>query len=377
MNASPMNGRHRRAAWRRLIVGVVLILACGCNPAASKAPSSADASPASSQSASAPSPAPSPSTRGTPGTANLGMCLPGSLPAGRIAFTVGDNQDNGIGVVNTDGSGFRILVPAKHIENQPSGGTEAPRWLSADRLGFDSNRNGGPDDWHLFIVDPNGGEPKQLTKGPDGIEGYISLSRDGSLIVFAKWLPTGDPKEPWGPGGIFVADPDGKHERLVTRTPEGGYDDWPDISPDGKQIAFNRQDVGEAGGLMVVNVDGTGLKQLIPDSVQPERPRWSNDGRKILFHNNRHRHDAKSTNVWVMNPDGSDLRQLTFEDRDGQAFYPAWSPDDQFIVFTHHRPSSPTNDLAVFPSAGGASCTLWNGRRDVLAWDSDWGPPAT
>src|SRR6185295_15600578 len=91
---------------------------------------------------------------------------------GRIAFTVGDSNANGIGVVNADGSNFRVVVEPKVIPGQPSGGTEAPRWIGPGRILFDSNRNGGPDDWHLFTVDESGGEPSQLTKGAEGIENH-------------------------------------------------------------------------------------------------------------------------------------------------------------------------------------------------------------
>ena len=228
---------------------------------------------------------------------------------------------------------------------------------------------------HLFTVDESGGEPVQLTMGGEGIENHGVLARSGAFIAFAKYLATGDPSEPFGGGGIFVAEPDGRNERQVTQTPEGGVDDWPDISPDGKQIAFTREYVGDAGGLMIVNTDGTGLKRLVPADVEPERARWSGDGRMILFHDNRRRHDTASANVWVMNADGSGQEQLTFEKVDAQAYYPTWSPDDKFILFDHHRRGSSSVDLAVIPSAGGQMCTLWKGTPGSGAAESDWAAP--
>jgi Tol biopolymer transport system component len=297
------------------------------------------------------------------------------MPAGQIAFTVGNGDANGIGVVNADGSGYRMLVEPKAIAGQPHGGTEGPAWIGPGRIMFDSNRNGGPDDWHLYTVDVAAGEPVQLTKGADGIENHGSLSRDGTFIAFDKYLPTGNPAEPWAGGSIVVADPDGRHERPVTSTPPGGFDEWPDISPDGQRIAFVRWS-GDAGGLYTVNTDGSDLTLIVPAVMQPSRPRWSNDGRRIVLYDNADRFLAQSANVWVVNPDGSGLRQLTFEQRDGQAFYPTWSPDDRFILFVHHRRGASTNDLAVITAEGGAMCTLWAGQPNVLAWESDWAPPA-
>jgi Tol biopolymer transport system component len=312
---------------------------------------------------------------GSPRSASTASCAELGIPGGRVAFTVGDGQANGIGVVNADGSGFQVVVEAKDIEGQPHGGTEGPTWMGS-RILFDSNRNGGPDDWHLFSVDAGGGTPVQITKGAEGIENHGVLARDGGFIAFAKYLATGDPKEPFGGGGIFVANPDGGHERQVTKTPMGGVDEWPDISPDGRRIAFGRGHVAE-GGLYVVNVDGSGLTRIVPPSMEPSRPRWSNDGRRIVFHSNGERYMTESANVWVVNADGSGLGQLTFEKIDGQAFFPTWSPDDRFVLFVHKPRGIPKNDLAVIPSAGGAMCTLWAGTRASGAWESDWAADST
>jgi uncharacterized Zn ribbon protein len=353
---------------RRALIATLLVVAC--SPAATLAPPTTPPTAAAS-----PTPAKTPTA--TLPSSDAGPCAAGSIPAGRIAFTLGNGQANGIGVVNADGSGFHVVVQAKVIEGQPSGGTEAPRWIGPGQILFDSNRNGGPDDWHLFTVDEDGDGAIQLTKGAEGIENHGVLSRDGAFIAFAKYLATGDPSEPFRGGGIFVADPGGRRERQVTATPKGGVDDWPDISPNGRHIAFTREYVGDAGGLFVVNVDGTGLKRLVPADFEPERARWSGDGTMIVFHNNRRRHLEESANVWVINADGSGLRQLTFERVDGQAFYPTWSPDDRFILFVHKPRGVPKNDLAVIPSGGGAMCTLWAGTRASGAWESDWAPAAT
>jgi Tol biopolymer transport system component len=275
--------------------------------------------------------------------------------------------------VNADGSGYHTVVEAKDIPGQPNGGTEGPAWSGPGRLLFDSNRNGGPDDWHIFAVDADGGRLVQLTKGAEGIENFPVLSPTGTFMAFAKYLATGDPNEPFGGGGIFVAEPDARNERQVTRTPAGGVDEWPDISPNGRTIAFTRgHHVEEGGGLYTVNVDGSSLTRIVPAAMEPRRPRWSADGRRIVFHSNGGRYMTESANVWVINADGSGLTQLTFENIDGQAFDPTWSPDDRFILFVHKPRGIPKNDLAVIPSVGGATCTLWAGSRAAGAWESDW-----
>ena len=347
------------------VLSIVVVLAVGCSSAPSVAPTELSPTPALS-------PTPGQTAKASPTTAVSGPCAAGSLPEGRITFTVGNGQANGIGVVNADGSGFRMVVEPKVISGQPHGGTEGPSWIGPERIVFDSNRNGGPDDWHLFTVEATGGEPVQVTEGPDGIENYGVPSPDGSLLALSKYPATGDPTEPFGGGGIFVADPDGGNERQVTETPPGGVDEWPDISPDGTRIAFTRGHVGDEGGLFVVNLDGSGLTRIVAGDEEPLRPRWSADGSWIAFHNNGGRFLSESSNVWVVKADGSGLRQLTFATGQGQAFFPTWSPDDEYILFVQNIAGSGTNDLAVIPSAGGTACTLWEGTRSNLAWESDW-----
>src|SRR5436309_11910812 len=61
--------------------------------------------------------------------------------------------------------------------------------------------------------------------------------------------------------------------------------------------------------------------------------------------------DGSATNVYTMNPSGTERRQLTFNKSfDGN---PAWSPDHKQIVFSSDR-GGPKNDLYVMDAGGGA-----------------------
>ena len=42
--------------------------------------------------------------------------------------------------------------------------------------------------------------------------------------------------------------------------------------------------------------------------------------------------------IYTMNPDGSDIRQLTNLGPDSSAFWESWSPDGKLIVFNEYRP---------------------------------------
>ena len=181
-----------------------------------------------------------------------------------------------------------MLVEPKVIAGQPHGGTEGPSWVGSDRILFDSNRDGGPDDWHLFSVDGAGGDPVQITKGPTGSRTTQSSRLDGTFIALTKYLPTGNPAERVGWRRDLRRRSERRKRATGDRVPPGAVDEWPDISPDGNRIAFMRGHVGD-GGLFVANVDGSDLTRIVSAEMEPSRPRWSADGSRIVFHSNGHR----------------------------------------------------------------------------------------
>ncbi len=79
--------------------------------------------------------------------------------------------------------------------------------------------------------------------------------------------------------------------------------------------------------IFVINPDGSGLKQLTFNNAEDEYPTWSPDRSKILFVSNRDGH----WNVYVMNVDGSNQIRLTDNKTDYAS--PTWSPDGKQILF--------------------------------------------
>jgi len=92
-----------------------------------------------------------------------------------------------------------------------------------------------------------------------------------------------------------------------------------------------------------------------------EDPAWSPDGTKIAFVSDR----AGTFSVWVMNADGSDQRQVTFETT-VEAHNPAWSPDGAQIAFDGNNVSQ---DIVVVNANG-------SGRQVVAGGDNIQNSPA-
>ncbi len=99
-----------------------------------------------------------------------------------------------------------------------------------------------------------------------------------------------------------------------------------DVSPDGKEIVFDI--LGDVYKMPISGGDATLLSGGLPYEVQP---RFSPDGKKILFTSDR----GGGDNIWMMNADGSDRVQLTKEDY-RLLNNPSWHPSGQYFVAKKH-----------------------------------------
>jgi len=118
---------------------------------------------------------------------------------------------------------------------------------------------------------------------------------------------------------------DGTDKRWLTRNP---FEDEEAVwSPDGTQIAFNIDNYAGRCDIYVMNADGSNLRQLTTDG-NAGGPAWSPDGARIAFT----RYDpGNSADLSVMNADGTHPQRLT-QTGNKRVFSPAWSPDGTHIV---------------------------------------------
>ena len=104
------------------------------------------------------------------------------------------------------------------------------------------------------------------------------------------------------------------------------------VSPDGKRVVYtvayysvpenksNRE-------VFVMNADGSDNKQITKTGFAENEAVWIKGGTKIVFLCN----ESGSSQLWEMNPDGTDRKRLSDYDKDIEGF--AFSPDEKKVLF--------------------------------------------
>jgi len=115
-----------------------------------------------------------------------------------------------------------------------------------------------------------------------------------------------------------------KPQRRVSFTTTEGTWTSLDISPDGKTIVFDMM-----GDLFTVPITGGKATNLTRGIAFDSHPRWSPDGKKILFSSDR----SGSENIWWIDPEKKDTFQVTKE-HDQNFPSATWTPDGDYIVYS-------------------------------------------
>ena len=112
----------------------------------------------------------------------------------------------------------------------------------------------------------------------------------------------------------------------------------PQLSPDGRRIAFVRVSVNEKRdgydtAIWVVDAEGHAAPRPLTSGPQDLSPRWSPDGRRLVFTRAVEKAGKlQPAQLWVLATDGGEGQALT--DLPKGASSPVWSPDGRTLAFT-------------------------------------------
>jgi Tol biopolymer transport system component len=184
-------------------------------------------------------------------------------------------------------------------------------------------------------------------------DGYPEYSPDGSRIAFERAFGPIVNSTAAGGSGIFTMNADGSGLTQLTPTTSSSDDHQPQWSPDGKEIAFVRLNESawpqNESAVYVMNADGSDPRRLTPWSMRATDPRWSPNGERILFNTYWEPMRFKSANLFTIHPDGTHRVQLThYRGGTVQAFADSWSTDGKDVLFQRSRFSGCCSETGGF-----------------------------
>lgn len=153
-----------------------------------------------------------------------------------------------------------------------------------------------------------------------------------------------------------VNNPPGEYKEVEITTTEGTWMNL-DVSPDGKTIVFDM-----LGDIYTLPVSGGDAKLIKGGHAFEVQPRFSPDGKQICFTSDA----GGGDNVWVMDADGSNAKQITKEDF-RLLNNPIWTPDGKYIIARKHFTSGRSlgaGEMWMYHITGGSGIQLTKRKND-------------
>jgi TolB protein len=196
--------------------------------------------------------------------------------------------------------------------------------------------------YDIFRARPDGSDLTRLTDSP-GYDAEATVGPDGTVV----FTSTRD-----GDLEIYTMHADGSGVRRLTHRP--GPDGGPFFSPDGSKIVWRGKTIGDPGELadyrallaeglwrpmdleiFVMNRDGSDVRQVTDTGGSNFAPYFHPDGRRVIFASNMRDPKGRNFELYLINLDGTGLEQVTFNEKfDG---FPMFSPDGKKLVWASNR----------------------------------------
>lgn len=265
----------------------------------------------------------------------------------------------------------------KNIVQLTFGGENAEAYFSSDgkKLIFQSTRDGAKCD-QIYTMNADGSNVRRVSNGEGRTTCSYFYKKDKRILYSSTYLGSPDcpPPPDYSKGyvwkvyadyDIFTANADGSDIKRLTATP--GYDAEATVSPDGKKIIFTSMRDGDLD-LYVMDVDGKNVKRLTNELGYDGGAFFSADGKQIVYrayhpqtpeeikiykdHLAQNEIVPTTLEIWVMNADGTNKRQVTH--LNAASFAPYFFPDGKRIIFSSNYgdPKGRNFDLFIIKTDG-------------------------
>lgn len=236
-------------------------------------------------------------------------------------------------IYNSAGRVYKLYLPTKKVSLFSTGfevknNNDHIISYKSKLLGITHMEKAIDDNWHVYKLPINGGEPVQLTfKSPSYLHGW---SPDGRYILYTS--KRNNQFE------IYRGNSDGTGEELQL-TNNDSMDDGSEYTPDGKYIYFNSSRSG-AMRLWRMDADGKNPKQITHDNFNDWFPHISPDGKHILFLSylpdvepDLHPY-YKAVYLRMLPIVGGEPKVVAYlYGGQGTINVPSWSPDGRYVAF--------------------------------------------
>lgn len=206
----------------------------------------------------------------------------------------------------------------------------------------------------MYIAQADGQSPKVFLPHP-GYDAEAVVSPQGDRILFTS---TRD-----GDVDIYSAKPDGSDLKRLTT--EVGYDGGAFFSPDGSKIIYRAhhpkspealktykdllaQDLVRPSvmELFVMNADGSDKRQITNNGAANFAPYFHPDGERVIFSSNMDDPRGRDFDLYMINIDGTGLERVTYNPSFDS--FPMFSRDGKKLVFASNRNAKHEGDTNVF-----------------------------
>jgi Tol biopolymer transport system component len=291
-----------------------------------------------------------------------------TIGGGRILVTVFSEPCCGLMVI--DEAGVQTIAIGA-----PDPSLDQSAWAGPGQVVFTSLRaNDGRR--HIFEVAAGGGRPRRVPVGRLRLsQQWPSVSTDGREIAYTEANPATSIDH-----GLYVAGIDGRDAHQVAPPARANdHSGWgePQLSPSGNQVlVVSRIFDRDAGRATLWLVPGA-PRNLTAPGLDAGYPRFSPDGRRILFSQWFHRaqlHGPGLGPLWAIGTSGATIaRPLTDHPPGSWSYEGDWSPDGSRIVYLYHRPGWDHNQLRIVNADGSHDHAVWTAPSGTFAAVPDWG----